>query len=79
MNDIHEMSKELTCSLCTLICGFTDYINLGLENIDTNEAGNVADIIKDLSESIEKLHKAMYYRTLIENKPQTGVEKDELM
>lgn len=40
--------------------------NMGLEQVDTKEAGDVIDMIKDLAEAEEKCVKACYYKTIIE-------------
>jgi hypothetical protein len=50
---IHEMVEKLT------ECAKSEMDKKGIEEIDTEEFGEVTDIIKDLSE-------AMYYRTLTE-------------
>ena len=36
-----------------------------IERIDIREMGEIADIIKDLSEAAEKLRKAEYYRSVV--------------
>ncbi len=50
---LHEMIEKLVC------CAKAEIDKQGIENVDTEEMGKAADIIKDLSE-------AMYYRTLTE-------------
>lgn len=42
------------------------HFNKGLEQVDTEEAGKVIDMIKDLAEAEEKIVKACYYKTVIE-------------
>ena len=62
---MHEMIEKLTeCAKYEL--------DKGVENVDTKEMGEVADIIKDLSE-------AMYYRTLTEamKESEYGEDYDE--
>lgn len=62
--------KEKTKKLCELqeklICAINTYMAEGIEKVNTHEAGQVIDMIKDLSEAEEKLWKACYYRTVTE-------------
>lgn len=53
IKNMHEMIEKLVC------CAKAEMDKRGIEEIDTEEMGKVADIIKDLSE-------AQYYRTLVE-------------
>lgn len=59
MEEIIDMKKTLTSAL-------KSHISNGLESVDTSEAGQVADIIKDLSETERNCYEACYYKTVIE-------------
>jgi hypothetical protein len=57
-DDICEMKHTLTDLMKAELAE-------GAENVDTMEAGQVIDMIKDLAEAEEKHTKACYYKTLI--------------
>lgn len=49
-----------------LISHTKHHFDKGLDNVETKEAGDVIDMIKDLAEAEEKIVKACYYKTVIE-------------
>ena len=65
MNDVAMKYKEKTKESCELlmqmISVFKKQVDSGIENIDTEEAYKVADIVKDLSETYKNISKALYY------------------
>lgn len=50
-----------------LICFLEEEMEKGLSCINTDEAGKVIDMIKDLAEAEEKGWKACYYKTIIDD------------
>lgn len=48
----------------------------GTENIDTNEMGEVIDMIKDIYEAKEKLVKACYYKQIMEAMEESEYDED---
>lgn len=55
------------CDLNEKLIDYTkSHFHKGLEQVDTKEAGEVIDMIKDLAEAEEKIVKACYYKTVIE-------------
>lgn len=59
---IHEV-EEMSCSL---ICKLKAEFDKGLDCVNTSEAGEVTDMIKDLAETKRNLCEAMYYESVIE-------------
>lgn len=59
---IHEV-EEMSCSL---ICKLKAEFDKGLDCVNTTEAGEVTDMIKDLAETKRNLCEAMYYESVIE-------------
>lgn len=53
--------NELCCLCDTLVSWTKGELGVNRDQIDTNELGEGIDMIKDLCEAIEKLHKAEYY------------------
>lgn len=70
LHDICEMRN-------TLICWAKDELSKGRECVDTSEFGQVADIIKDLAEAEEKLHKGTYYQEVTKAMQEYGDEEHE--
>ena len=73
-----EMKAKIDC-VCeifdTMLSCFKSEISNGLMNVDAKEAGEVSDIIKDMSETEKNLYEANYYKLVIEameekNKPE---------
>ena len=73
-----EMKAKIDC-VCevfdTMLSCFKSEISNGLMNINAKEAGEVADIIKDMSETEKNLYEANYYKLVSEameekNKPE---------
>lgn len=67
---IHEV-EEMSCSL---ICKLKAEFDKGLDCVNTAEAGEVTDMIKDLAETKRNLCEAMYYESVIE--AMDGVDED---
>ncbi len=59
LHDICELKESLVALVKTEFSG-------GLENVDTHEAGEIIDMIKDLYEAEKDAAKACYYNTVIE-------------
>lgn len=73
-----EMKAKIDC-VCevfdTMLSCFKSEISNGLMNVNAKEAGEVADIIKDMSETEKNLYEANYYKLVSEameekNKPE---------
>lgn len=62
MHKIEEL-KNLKDRFMKIACAELDK---GVECVNTNEMGEVIDMIKDLAEAEEKCMKAKYYRTVVE-------------
>lgn len=62
--DAEMKIKEICDIQSTLISCFKSQIDSGLMNVDTEEAGAVADIIKDLAETEKNLRESKYYETV---------------
>lgn len=64
-----EMKTKIDC-VCevfdTMLSCFKSEISNGLMNVDAKEAGEVADIIKDMSETEKNLREANYYKLVSE-------------
>lgn len=67
---IHEV-EEMSCSL---ICKLKAEFDKGLDCVNTAEAGEVTDMIKDLAETKRNLCEAMYYESVIE--AMNGVDEE---
>lgn len=68
MHEIMEI-MEKTEKLCgmnkKLVDALDAELDKGICNVDTKEAGDVVDMIKDLAEAEEKYWKAYYYKTVV--------------
>lgn len=64
-----EQTKMKVKELCDLkdklVCALSGQVSNGVQNVNTNEAGEVVDMIKDLAEAEEKLWKACYYKCIV--------------
>lgn len=64
-----EQTKMKTYELCELkdklVCALKDQLGMGIQNVNTHEAGEVVDMIKDLAEAEEKLWKGCYYKCIV--------------
>lgn len=64
-----EQTKMKAYELCELkdklVCALKDQIGMGIQNVNTHEAGEVVDMIKDLAEAEEKLWKGCYYKSIV--------------
>lgn len=58
-DDICELKRQLTNTVCHVT-------SAGLDSVDTNEAGAVIDMIKDLAEAEKYCLESKYYETVIE-------------
>ena len=86
---MHDNDGKITLEkICTLLDIMTDGLksatNQGLNNLDTNEAGQVADIIKDLSEAKKNLTDAeknewesCYYASIVKAMKDADERGDE--
>lgn len=59
---IYELKQKLLDDLCSEV-----ERRDGLRNMNTNEVGQIVDMIKDLAEAEEKCWKACYYKSVVEN------------
>lgn len=59
INKIEEMKEKL-------ISAMSSSLDCGVDKVDTKEAGEVIDMIKDLAEAEEKCWKACYYKSIVE-------------
>lgn len=61
-----EKKVDKVCDLCEeLIDCIKQEFASGIQNVDTKEAGEVIDMVKDLAESEEKMVKAIYYTEIL--------------
>lgn len=71
-----EQTKSKTKELCDLkdklVCALSGQISNGVQNVNTNEAGEVVDMIKDLADAEEKLWKACYYKCIVKAMHEDG-------
>lgn len=65
MHETMEIIERICKMKEKLMCATEAQFSGGLECVDTNEAGDVVDMIKDLAETEEKIWKACYYKTVI--------------
>lgn len=65
MHEAMERSKKLCEMKDKLVSCMADQLNMGVQNVNTHEAGEVIDMIKDLAEAEEKCWKACYYKTIV--------------
>lgn len=65
---MHEMMEKVN-KICEmkekLVTAMADQLNMGVQNVNTREAGEVIDMIKDLAETEEKCWKACYYKSIV--------------
>lgn len=67
MEKMKAKAEALCCIKDSLITALRDQIDRGVQGIDTREAGEVVDMIKDLTEAEEKCWKACYYKCIVES------------
>lgn len=65
MHEAIEKSRKLCELKDKLVTAMADQVSMGVQNVNTNEAGQVVDMIKDLAEAEEKCWKACYYRSIV--------------
>lgn len=65
MHKTMEKADKICDMMSKIMCAMSDQINTGIQNVNTNEAGQVIDMIKDLSEAEEKCWKACYYKYIV--------------
>lgn len=66
---MHEIEAKLKpiCEMKEKLISWTkEELEKGKDCVDTEEAGNVVDMIKDLAEAEEKCWKAAYYKAVVE-------------
>lgn len=77
MHDL-KMKIQTICSMQEkLIDGANAEFSKGLQCVDTQEAGAVVDMIKDLCDAEKNLYKACYYKTVIKAMDEYEPEEDE--
>lgn len=64
MND-YKM-KEIHETLCDLMTKFKNFMSGDLKDVDTKEAGEIADIIKDLAMTEKYCYESCYYKSVVE-------------
>lgn len=68
MSEIHEMTEKLK-AVCDIkermTTALKTELDKGIETLSTKEAGEVADIIKDLAETEKYCMESLYYKTVI--------------
>lgn len=77
---MHEMKakmKDLECTKEKLMCWLKEEFEHGKEMVNTHEAGQVVDMIKDLAEAEEKCWKACYYMSIVKAMKEEEEEDDE--
>lgn len=66
--DIEKLIDDKTKDICETmeecVKAFKSYISMGIDKADTEEVGEVADIIKDLSETYCNVVKAIYHKQI---------------
>lgn len=70
LTDIQEMKQNLVSLMKAELAK-------GCHEVDTHEAGEVVDMIKDLAETEEKCWKALYYKTVVKAMEETEDAWDE--
>lgn len=75
--------KEMVEKICELKKEFVNFLDeaideRGLHCMDAEETGKVVDMIKDLADAEEKIHKAEYYKSIVEAM-EDAEEEEELM
>lgn len=58
--------KEIHETMCDLMGKFKTFMSGDIKEVETKEAGEIADIIRDLSETEKNCYEACYYKTVIE-------------
>lgn len=66
IEEVNRKVKELCDLKDQLMCSAKEAICKGIQNVDTQEMGEVTDMIKDLCEAEEKCWKACYYHQIVE-------------
>lgn len=66
MHETKEKVKKLCGLMEKLTCLMEGQTSKGLDNVDTKEAGEVIDMIKDLADAEKNCWKACYYKTVVE-------------
>lgn len=62
-------TEKKVYKICDICCKLADALHdqlaSGVQNVNTHEAGQVVDMIKDLAKAEEKLWKACYYKSIV--------------
>lgn len=74
-----EKTKPVCETMEKMVSAFKSKLDEGIENIDTEEAYKVADIIKDMSEAYKNISKALYYETVSAAMEKSESGEDEEM
>ncbi len=64
-NEMKYCLDEAMCIQKKLLCAFNCALDKGIEQMNTQEAGEIADMIKDFAEAEEKCYKACYYKSIV--------------
>lgn len=73
--DMETKVKEICDMSKTLISCLKTEIDCGVTNVDTQEAGQVADIIKDLTYAEKNIREAKYYELVSEAMEEKGDQR----
>ena len=65
MHELMQKAEKLCEIKDKLVTAMADQVNMGIQNVNTHEAGQVIDMIKDLAEAEEKCWKACYYKSIV--------------
>lgn len=77
MDDKMTSLKALCSTFDTLVESFKAEVSTkGVEKLDTKEAGEVADIIKDLAEAKKSCWEACYYEKIVDAMEKAGDEEE---
>lgn len=78
--DLESKTKDICEIKENLVAALKMHINHGIDQADAKEAGEVADIIKDLAEAEKACYESEYYKTVIKamhEKGENEFEEDE--
>ena len=68
---------EVKCDLLDFLCGEVEA--KGFHCMDTEETGEVVDMIKDLADAEKNCYKAEYYKTIVEAMEEADEEEEAMM
>lgn len=79
MHDVKAKVEQLGNMKTRLMDGLNSQMDKGLGCLDTCEAGQVTDMIKDLAEAEEKCWKACYYQKIVEAMHEAKEDQEAMM